>query len=138
MRKGLNLVEILVAMAVVGALFLPIFTLLRSGVRTTKYTEDRLRALTIAQQQIQTIRHAVSINRESLDRVVRTYLENGGFESFPVEGRYQVYTEIEPDFVVRHGSQEAYVTKAVVLVEWELSGKYRSLILETLLDRTYE
>ncbi len=147
MRSGANLIEVLVASAILAAVFLPLFGLFRGGVRTTKYTEDRLRALTIAQEQIQTIQHAVSINRKSLDLVVRAHMldapttipgATGSFSNYVVDSRYRVTTEVDPDYVVAFEDLEAFVTHASVRVDWNLGKEERYLVLETLLDRTYE
>ena len=139
-RKGLNLIEVLVASAILAAVFLPLFGAFRGGVRTTKYTEDRLRALTIAQEQLQSIRHAVRINRHSLDRVLRGYLVGTGGDWPPhvIDQRYKVITEVDPDFEVTHGALTATVTWVKVTIEWSLADQPKTLVLETLLDRAYE
>lgn len=128
------------ASAILAALFLPLFGAFRGGVRTTKYTEDRLRALTIAQEQLQAIRHAVRINRHSLDRVLRGYLlESGGnWPVHVVDQRYKVRTEVDPDYEVSYGTFTATVTWVRVTVDWSLLDQEKTLVLETLLDRAYE
>ncbi len=138
MRRGFNLIEVLVAIAILAAVFVPVFSLFQSGVRTTKYTEDRLRALHIALQQIETLRHAATINRKSLDMVVREHLVAGGFRTFAVDERYQVTTSVDPDFEVREGSLRASVCKVKVTVDWKLADDPRQLVLETWVDRAYE
>jgi prepilin-type N-terminal cleavage/methylation domain-containing protein len=138
MRDGFNLVEVLVASAILAVVFLPLFGVFQSGVRTTKYTEDRLRAMTIAQEQVQTVRHAATINRHSVDAVVRAHLVQSSFAPYVVDGRYKVTTEIDPDFLVRFGVQEATVLAIKVTVEWKLVDQVRSLTLESLLDRAYD
>lgn len=138
MRRGVNLIEVLVASAILAAVFLPVFGVFRSGVRTTKYTEDRLRALTIAQEQIQALRHAATINRLSADLVVRAYQLQTGFPSYTVDERYKVTTEVDPDYLVEQGGQEATVMHVRVRIDWTLVDQPRSLELETLLDRAYE
>lgn len=139
-RKGLNLIEVLVASAILAAVFLPLFGAFRGGVRTTKYTEDRLRALTIAQEQLQAIRHSVRINRHSLDRVLRGYLvgAGGAWPAHVVDQRYKVSTEVDPDYEVEFGTLTATVTWVKVTVEWKLGDLPKVLVLETLLDRAYE
>jgi hypothetical protein len=129
-----------VASAILAAVFLPLFGAFRGGVRTTKYTEDRLRALTIAQEQLQAIRHAVRINRHSLDRVLRGYLvgTGGNWPEHVVDQRYKLTTEVEPDYEVTFGTVVAYVTWVRVTVTWTLADQPRTLVLETFLDRAYE
>lgn len=138
MRDGFNLVEVLVASAILAAVFLPLFGVFQSGVRTTKSTEDRLRAMTIAQEQVQTVRHAATINRHSSEVVVRGHLLTSGFAPYVVDGRYTVTTEIDPDYLVSSGAQEATVILIRVRVDWKLVDKARSLTLESFLDRAYD
>lgn len=137
MRAGFNLIEVLVAVGILAAVFVPVFGVFRSGVRTTKYTEDRLRALTIAQQQIEAIRHGATINRRSLEMVVREHLASNGFEKYTVDGRYEVTTEVDPDWVVEEGGTEAHVVRVRVLVSWKMGKDARTLSLVTYLDRAY-
>lgn len=138
MRSGLNLIEVLVAVAILAVLFVPVFDVFQSGVQTTKYTEDRLRALTIGAQQIEAVRHAASINRKSLEAVVRGHLLAGGFQPYVIDNRYRVETTVDPDFKVNANGSEAFVCKVRVKVDWQLSGDERTLSLETLVDRAYE
>jgi prepilin-type N-terminal cleavage/methylation domain-containing protein len=136
-RRGLSLVEILVAVAIVAAVFIPVFRLFMAGVEATKYTEDRLRAFAIAKRQIEAIKHANTINRTSHDLLVRAYGTAPGFSPYTVDGRYRVLTHVDPAFEVSENGVTAEVTFVRVRVEWELQGVERNLELETFVDRAY-
>lgn len=140
LRAGFNLIEVLIALAILAAVFVPVFSLFQSGVRATKSSEDRMRALNVALQQIEAVRHAASINKESLEQVVVQHLvDNGGqFPVYTVDERYTVETEVDPDFQVDEGGVQATVTRVKVIVTWKLNKDDRRLALETFLDRAYE
>ena len=136
-RRALSLVEILVAVAIVAAVFIPVFRLFMAGVEATKYTEDRLRAFSIAKRQIEAIKHANTINRTSHDLLVRTFVDSPGFAPYVVDERYRVLTHVDPAFTVQENGVDAEVTYVRVRVEWELQGVERNLELETYIDRAY-
>lgn len=136
-REGLSLVEVLVAVAIVATVFIPVFNLFMAGVEATKYTEDRLRAFSIAKRQIEAVRHAESINRLSHEQVTAAFVASPGFQPYTVDDRYRVVTVVDPSFLVEENGRQARVTYVKVQVDWVIMGDERSLVLDTYLDRTY-
>ncbi|MBI4871273.1 MAG: prepilin-type N-terminal cleavage/methylation domain-containing protein [Candidatus Riflebacteria bacterium] len=118
-RGGVTLVEVLVAMAILGVLFIPVFNLFRSGVETTRYTEDRLRAFLIAQQQLEILKHACTINKYSMDRLVAEYFKGRNPHRFVVERRYNVTLTVDPKFQVAAEGRKAQVCHVRVDVDFD-------------------
>ena len=135
--RALSLVEVLVAIAILAAVFLPVFNLFMQGVTATKYTEDRLRAFSIAKRQIETVKHANFINRSSHEGLLKDFVYSTGFQPYVVDGRYKVSTTVDPEFTVSQNGVDAVVTYVEVKVDWEISGAQREVVLETFLDRKY-
>ena len=136
-RTALSLVEVLVAVAILAVVFVPVFNLFMQGVTATKYTEDRLRAFSIAKRQIEAIRHANNINRTSHEKLTKAFVSSPGFAPYTVDNRYKVTTTVDPEFSVDEGGASAVVTYVEVKVEWQISGDDRELVLETYLDKKY-
>lgn len=136
-HAGVTLVEMLVALAILGAVFVPVFSVFRSGVETTRYTEDRLRAFLIAQEQIEILKHACTINKYSVEKLVGEYFKAGTPKRFTVENRYNVTLAVDPAFEVEAEGKKALVCHVKVEVDWELSGESRHVELESLIDRVY-
>ncbi len=136
-RQAVTLVEILVAVAMLGVLFIPVFDLFRSGAATAQYTEDRLRAFLIAQQQVETIKHACQVDKYAMEKLVGEYFSNGNPRKFRVEDRYDVTLFVDPSFPVEAEGRKALVCFVRVDVDWILSGEPRHVELEALVDRAY-
>lgn len=136
-RSAVTLVEMLVALGILGVVFLPVFELFRSGAQTQRYTEDRLRAFLIAQQQIEILKHACTINKYGMERLVGEFFKTGNPRKFVVEQRYHVTLGVDPDFKVAAEGRTAKVCHVKAEVDWELSGEARHVELEALIDRVY-
>ncbi len=137
-NRGLSLVEVLVAVAILAVVFVPVFNLFMQGVTATKYTEDRLRAFSIAKRQVEAIRHANNINKTSNEKLTKAFVASPGFAPYTVDSRYKVTTTVDPEFSVTENGAEATVTYVEVRVQWEISGAERELVLETYLDKKYQ
>ncbi|MBI3891914.1 MAG: prepilin-type N-terminal cleavage/methylation domain-containing protein [Candidatus Wallbacteria bacterium] len=135
--RGVTLVEILVALAILAAVFIPAFELFRSGASTARYTEDRLRAFLIAQQQIEILKHACTINKYSTDKLVGELFKGGNPRRFVVEGRYHVALAADTNFQVEAEGKKAVVCNVKCEVDWEANGEARHVELEALIDRVY-
>ena len=135
--RAVSLVEVLVAVAIVAVVFIPVFSLFMAGVEATTYTEDRLRAFSIAKRQIEAIRHANTINRLSHEQLTAAFADSPGFQPYMVDDRYEVTTEVNPHHLVEGGGRQAEVTYVKVTVRWTIAGTERSLVLDTFLDRSY-
>jgi len=136
-RRALSLVEILVAIAILAVVFIPVFRLFMAGVEATKYTEDRLRAFSVAKRQLEAIKHANTINRTSHEHLLSAFVLAPSFVPYTVDNRYKVLTHVDPTFNVTENGATANLVYVRVRVEWQLQGVERTLELETYVDRTY-
>lgn len=136
-RRGLSLTEVLIATAVMVVVFVPLFRVFLSGVTTTRSTEDRLRAFSLAQQQIEVLKAAAAINRHSHEQITRAHLDGGGFAPFMVDDRYCVSTFVDADREVESHGRRARLCHVRVVVNWKIKGQERELELETMFDRSY-
>ncbi|MBI4866738.1 MAG: prepilin-type N-terminal cleavage/methylation domain-containing protein [Candidatus Wallbacteria bacterium] len=136
-RSAVTLVEVLVALAILAAVFIPAFELFRSGASTARYTEDRLRAFLIAQQQIEILKHAATINKYSMERLVGELFKGTNPRTFVVESRYTVTLSADTNFQVEAEGKKALLCHVKCEVDWQHADEPRHVELEALLDRVY-
>jgi len=143
-RQGFTVLEVLVGVVIAVVLFLPLSDMLVTGATAVQYTEDYLRALTIAKGQIEMLRHAVQINKYAVDHLLTDYIAKGGFQPFVVDGVYHVTLEVDPQFSssdLRQDVELPATTSRLVhvraRVDWQIAGPPRKLELAAFIDREY-
>ena len=147
-RQGLTVLEVVVGIFIVCALFLPLSHLLVTGAKTTQYSEDYLQALTIGRSQIEMIRNAAKVDKYAVEKLITKFCVSPGFSDFTVHDKFRVHTEVDPQAYfadipgVSLGSGapsglDASLVRVAVRVEWEISGEPRHLDLEAYVDRAY-
>ena len=140
--------EVLVGCFIAVVIFVPLSQLLLTGATTAQYSEDYLRALTIAKGQIELFKHAAKINKYAVDKLITAHAAQGGFKDFEVDGIYKVSTEVDPQFHLSEldglqcGSSplslDASLVHVKVRVDWKISGEDRDLLVEAFIDRAYQ
>lgn len=144
-RRGFSLLEVVVGVFILGVLFMPLSQTFVTGAKVTQYSEDYLRAVTVARSQIEMLRHAAKINKYAMERLVTAHAAAGGFKPFTVDGKYQVSMQVDPQFSVAEvpdlqgvpGGTDAVLLRVKVRVDWNVAGDPRHLELEALVDRAY-
>lgn len=131
-----SFIEILVAITVLGLAVTVLFVTFHSGALEGKISEDRLKAMTLAQRELEQVKQIAALGRGSLeqffgdpDKQVKRYV---------VDELYTVLTTVDPRKKVTVGSSTAEVGEATVTVSWFRPGRGEEHVqLAALIDQAY-
>ncbi|MBI4870491.1 MAG: prepilin-type N-terminal cleavage/methylation domain-containing protein [Candidatus Riflebacteria bacterium] len=132
-RKGVSLIEVLVAIALLGLLVAAALQLFHGGLISGKAAEDRMRALSLAQRELEIAKQAAATSRSSLSELLAQRAFNKTYE---VDSFFHVDVRVNADAKLEVNGLGARVGEAVVTVHWN-RGRAEELVLSTLLDRAY-
>lgn len=135
-RRGFSFIEVLFGVAIFAVAVIVLMTTFQSGARDAKTSEDHLKAITIAQKEIERVKQVAALGRGSIEKFwsdpgarVRTYT---------VDNFYKVAVEINPSLKVTVGSSKAEIGEIIVSVSWFRKTKGDQEVLFTsAFDQAY-
>lgn len=133
-QTGVGLVEPMIGLLLASILVIALAGLFGGGLRTSKAQEDRLQALTLAEREIELVRGAAALGRDTLCDLLNKPEFN---RSYQVDGVYDVDVRIDPDRSLLFAGQQARLGEAIVRVRWDRGGTSHELTLSSLIDRAY-
>ncbi len=135
LSQGFSLVEILVAVGILGGAIIVLFLTLHSGSLESKISEDRLKGMLIAQREIERAKQVAALGRGSLDE----YWSGGAKKrSYMVENLYRVQVTVNPNKSISVGGSKCQVGEISVSVKWDRLGRSNQKVeISTLFDQAY-
>ncbi len=135
-RRAFSLVEVLVAITILGVAVVTLFVTFHSGSLEAKIGEDRMKALALAQKELERIKQLAALGRGSLQDFWGDPKKQ--IKSYIVDDFYNVQVVVEPVRSVDFGKSKAEVGEATVTVSWKRPMRGDSeLILTTIIDQAY-
>jgi len=135
-KAGFSFIEVLFGAAIFAMAALVLMTTFQGGAREAKTSEDHLKAITIAQKEIERVKQVASLGRDS----IKKFWSNPGerVRRYTVDNFYKVATEIDANRKVEIGGSPAEVGEIVVSVSWFRRGKgEEELIFSSIFDQAY-
>lgn len=135
-RRAFSLVEVLVAVTILGVAIVALFVTFHSGSLEAKIGEDRMKALAIAQKEIERIKQLAQMSRGSLQGFWGDPKKQ--LKAYQVDNLYKVQIVVDPQKPIKVGKATAQVGEASVSVTWTrpLRGDCE-LTLTTIIDQAY-
>lgn len=126
-RCGFSFIEVLFGVAIFAVAVIVLITTFQSGAVDAKTSEDHLKAITIAQKEIERVKQVAALGRGSIEKfwsdpAVRV-------RTFTVDNFYKVAVEINPSLKVNIGSSKAELGEIVVSVNWFRQAKGQQEVL---------
>jgi len=135
-RGGFSFVEVLVAVTILGAASAALFLTFHAGALEGKISEDRLKALALAQKEVERIKQVAAMGRGSLEHFWDSPAKR--VKRYVVDDCYTVLVTVDPKKAVTLGGSTAEVGEALVTVSWQRPARGEEHVqLSTIIDQAY-
>jgi len=142
--RGLTLIEIMTASVILAMVLIPLFLMYSQTMDTISYTEDELKAFSIAQREIERLKSWNSIKKQSLEHLaIMTGSEGKKFPKIEKDSKFRYFRKIIPNVTLTANDvpaplRNAKVGKISTTVFWvDKYGKDKSLTLRCFIEKKY-
>lgn len=135
-RQGFSFIEVLFAVSIFATAAIILITTFQSGAREAKTSEDHLKAITIAQKEIERVKQVAALGRGSIEKFWSN--PSARVRTYTVDDFYKVAVEINPVFEANIGGSKAEVGEIIVSVTWYRRAKgAQEVIFCSIFDQAY-
>ena len=135
-KHGFSFIEVLFGVAVFAVAAIVLMTTFGAGARDAKMSEDQLKAITIAQKEIERVKQVAALGRGSIQKFWSKPGER--VRAYTVDDFYKVAVEINPAFQADIGGSKAEVGEIVVSVRWFRQSKgHQEVLFSSIFDQAY-